>query len=282
LPTEKRNTGTISLAALHLHPVKSCRGIDVAEATVTDAGLEHDREWMVVTPEGRFVTQRECPRLATVRVALDAGALTLAAEGGGGVAVPLDLRGAPVEVTVWRDRCQAHDQGPEAARWLSEWLHRPARLVRFDPACRRLSDPAWTGGVDADNRFSDGFALLAISRASLADLNARLAVPLAMNRFRPNLELDGLPPYGEDELEDLVAGALRLRRVKPCTRCAITTTDQATGTVDGDEPLRTLKTYRWDPQLRGVTFGQNLIVVAGAGARLRAGMGLQAVVADGR
>ncbi len=270
------------LSALHLYPVKSCRGIAVAEATVTGAGLEHDREWMVVTPEGRFVTQRECPRLATVRVALNSGALTLSADGGGSVAVPPDLRGALVEVTVWRDRCRAHDQGKEAARWLSDWLGRPLQLVRFAPAQQRLSDPAWTGGLEADNRFSDGFALLAISRASLADLNARLAVPLAMNRFRPNLELEGLPPYGEDELEDLVAGALRLRRVKPCTRCAITTTDQSRGKVDGDEPLRTLKTYRWDPQLRGVTFGQNLIVVAGAGTRLRAGMELQAVAATGR
>ena len=271
--------GVVTLAALHVYPVKSCRGLAPAEARLTDAGLEHDREWMVATPEGRFVTQRECPRLATVQVALNAGALTLSADGGGKVAVPLELRGVPVEVIVWRDRCQAHDQGTEAARWLSAWLGRPVRLVRFAPAQRRLSDPAWTGGVDAENRFSDGFALLAISRASLADLNARLAVPLAMNRFRPNLELEGLPPYGEDGLEDLLAGELCLRRVKPCTRCAITTTDQSSGKVDGDEPLRTLKTYRWDTQLRGVTFGQNLIVVAGAGTRLCTGMQLQAVAA---
>jgi uncharacterized protein YcbX len=267
------------LSALHLYPVKSCRGIAVAEATVTDAGLEHDREWMVVTPEGRFVTQRECPRLATVRVALSSGALTLAAEGGGSVAVPLDFRGNPVDVTVWRDRCGAHDQGDEVARWLSEWLGRPLRLVRFESSQRRLSDPAWTGGLEAATRFSDGFALLAISRASLADLNSRLAVPLAMNRFRPNLELEGLPPYGEDDLQDLVAGPLRLRRVKPCTRCVITTTHPETGIVEGDEPLKTLKTYRWDPQLRGVTFGQNLVVVAGAGTSLRVGMELQAVTA---
>jgi hypothetical protein len=283
--TENRNTGTFTpftLAALHLYPVKSCRGIAAAEATVTDAGLEHDREWMVVTPEGRFVTQRECPRLATVRVALDAGALTLAAEGAGTVAVPLGLRGIPVEVTVWRDRCRAHDQGDEVARWLSDTLVRPLRLVRFEPSQRRLSDPAWTGGLEAATRFSDGFALLAISRASLADLNARLAVPLTMDRFRPNLELDGLPPYGEDDLQDLVSGALRLRCVKPCTRCVITTTNQATAKVEGDEPLKTLKTYRWDPQLRGVTFGQNLVVVAGAGTRLRAGMALRAVAASDR
>ena len=280
LITENRNTGTFTLAALHLYPVKSCRGIAVAEATVTDAGLEHDREWMVVTPEGRFVTQRECPRLATVRVALDAGTLTLAAEGAGTVAVPLGFRGSPVEVTVWGDRCRAHDQGDEVARWLSDTLARPLRLVRFEPSQRRLSDPAWTGGLEAATRFSDGFALLAISRASLADLNARLAVPLTMDRFRPNLELDGLPPYGEDELQDLVAGPLRLRRVKPCTRCVITTTHPETGVVEGDEPLKTLKTYRWDPQLRGVTFGQNLVVVAGAGAMLAAGLKLRAAAGN--
>jgi uncharacterized protein len=282
LITENRNTGTFTLAALHLYPVKSCRGIAVAEATVTDAGLEHDREWMVVTPEGRFVTQRECPRLATIRIGLGAGVLELAADGAGSIAVPLDLRGNPVEVTVWRDRCQAHDQGDAVARWLSDTLSRPLRLVRFEPSQRRLSDPAWTGGLEAATRFSDGFALLAISRASLADLNARLAVPLTMDRFRPNLELDGLPPYGEDDLQDLVSGALRLRRVKPCTRCVITTTNQATAKVEGDEPLKTLKTYRWDPQLRGVTFGQNLVVVAGAGTRLRAGMALRAVAASDR
>jgi len=264
----------ITLAELHLYPVKSCRGIAVADALLTAAGLEHDREWMVVTPEGRFVTQRQEPRLARVVAALDDGALTLAAAGAGSVSVPLEFRGGEVAVTVWRDRCRAFDQGEDAASWLSTFAGRPLRLVRFDPAGRRPSDTAWTGGLEAPNRFSDGFALLAISRASLEDLNARLPAPLPMNRFRPNLVLDGLPPYGEDRLTDLVAGDARLRRVKPCTRCVITTTDQATGTVAGDEPLRTLKSYRWDAALRGVAFGQNLIVVAGAGVRLRAGQEL--------
>lgn len=272
---------TVSLAALHLYPVKSCRGVAVTEAALTEAGLEHDREWMVVSPEGRFVTQRDCPRLATIGVTLRPDSLLLAADGAGSVAVPLQPGGEPIEVSVWRDRCRAHDQGAGAARWLSDVLDRQVRLVRFDPEQRRLSDRAWTGALEAANRFSDGFALLAISRASLADLNARLAAPLPMNRFRPNLELDGLPPYGEDALEDLLAGSVRLRRVKPCTRCVITTTDQSSGATAGDEPLRTLKTYRWDRELRGVTFGQNLVVVGSAGASLRIGMELQAVPADG-
>ena len=264
------------LSALHLYPVKSCRGIAVTEATVASAGLEHDREWMIVTPAGRFVTQRECPRLALIAPHLSDDALTLAAPGAGRLVVPLESCGDVRQVTVWGEHCPAFDQGEPAARWLSERLGRPLRLVRFDPSHRRLSDSTWTGGVEAPNRFSDGYPLLAISRASLDDLNARLPVPLPMDRFRPNLVLAGLPPYGEDALDDLVAGDVRLRRVKPCTRCAITTTNQATAEVEGDEPLRTLKSYRWDKALRGVTFGQNLIVVAGAGASLRTGMELRA------
>ena len=271
----------IALASLHLYPVKSCRGIAVTEATLTAAGLEHDREWMIVTPEGRFVTQREVPRLALIATELDRDALTLAAPGAGRLVVSLELSADVRQVTVWGDRCPAFDQGESAARWLTELLGRPLRLVRFDPSHRRLSDSTWTGGVEAPNRFSDGYPLLAISRASLDDLNARLPVPLPMDRFRPNLVLEGLPPYGEDAIGDLVAGDVRLRRVKPCTRCAITTTNQATAEVEGDEPLRTLKSYRWDKALRGVTFGQNLIVVAGAGAHLHAGLELRAAASPG-
>lgn len=264
----------ITITSLHVYPVKSCRGVDLDTAPLTETGLEHDREWMIVTPEGRFVTQREHPRLALIATSLDDRALHLTAPGEPGITVPFDFQGTSVEVTVWRDRCRAHDQGEVAARWLTGFLGRPLRLVRFDPAHRRPSDAAWTGGVDAVSQFSDGFPLLAISLASLADLNARLPSPLPMNRFRPNLVLDGLPPYGEDALHDLSVGRVRLRRVKPCMRCSITTTNQATGTVEGDEPLRTLKTYRWDAALRGVKFGQNLIVVTGGGERLRAGMEL--------
>jgi len=271
----------IFLAALHLYPVKSCRGIAVQEARLTAAGLEHDREWMIVTPEGRFVTQREAPRLALIATDLSQDALTLVAPGASGLVVPLDWSDDVRQVTVWGDRCPAFDQGELAARWLTGFLGRPLRLVRFDPAHRRLSNSTWTGGVEAPNRFSDGYPLLAISRASLDDLNARLSVPLPVDRFRPNLVLDGLAPYGEDEIGDLVAGDVRLRRVKPCTRCAITTTNQATAEVEGDEPLRTLKSYRWDKALRGVTFGQNLIVVAGDGARLHTGLELRAEASSG-
>jgi hypothetical protein len=174
-------------------------------------------------------------------------------------------------VTVWGDRCEAFDQGEDAAGWIGALLGREARLVRFDPAARRRSDPDWTGAVEAHTRFSDGFTLLVVSRASLGDLNSRLSAELPMERFRPNLVLDGLPAYGEDQLHEIEADGVRLRIVKPCTRCSIATTDQRTGAVAGEEPLRTLKTYRWNAQLRGVTFGQNTIVIEGAGRALGRG-----------
>ena len=265
----------VTVASLYVYPVKSCRGTELQESRLLDTGLDHDREWMVVTPEGRFLTQREEPRLARVEVGLDSRRLRLASAGQGGVDVSVESRGTSVEVVVWRDRCRALDAGDAAADWLSGVLGRSVRLVRFDATARRRSDPAWTGDVAAYSQFSDGFPLLAISRASLADLNTRLPRPLPVNRFRPNLVLDGLPPYGEDGMGDLVADGLRLRAVKPCTRCRITTTDQQTGAVDGEEPLRTLKTYRWNARLHGIAFGQNVIVVEGAGTTLRRGLELQ-------
>jgi len=187
------------------------------------------------------------------------------------VEVPLNLRGEPREVVVWRHQCMAHDQGDESARWLGELLGRPLRLVRFDPAHRRVSDPDFTGRTPGYSRFADAYALLVLSLASLADLNTRLSAALPMNRFRPNVVLEGIEPYGEDAVHEFRAGPLRLRLVKACTRCTIPTTDQWTAARDPAEPLRTLRGYRWDAALRGVTFGQNAIVVEGAGTRLRVG-----------
>lgn len=263
--------GVITLASLHTYPVKSCRGIAHSTIRLTEAGLEHDREWMFVGPGGRFVTQREIPGLARVDVELGAGTLGLSASGAGGVAVSLDFQGARAEVNVWGDIVGAFDQGEEVAAWASALFDRELRLVRFDRDARRLSSRDFTGAIEAPNRFSDGYPLLVISRASLDDLNSRLPAPLPMDRFRPNLVLEGLPPYGEDSLRDLVADGVRLRIVKPCTRCVITTTDQQTGAVAGDEPVRTLRAYRWDAGLRGVTFGQNTIVVDGVGRELSVG-----------
>jgi uncharacterized protein YcbX len=189
--------------------------------------------------------------------------------------VSLQERATRVPVVVWGDTCPAFDAGEAAAAWLLAFLRRECRLVRFDPQHRRLSARAWTGELEAENRFSDGFPVLVISQASLADLNSRLQRPLPMNRFRPNIVVEGLEAYEEDRIAELYDETMTLRLVKACTRCRITTTDQETASLDGMEPLQTLKSYRFDAQLHGVIFGQNAIVVRGAGSTLRRGQGLQ-------
>jgi len=269
-------TGTVTITQLNVYPIKSCRGIGLPAVRLSATGLEHDRQWMFVNAHGRFVTQRERPRLALVEVNLGQDEVTLAAPGMSMLRLSLSPPNAETEVVVWRDRCTALDEGDAAADWISRFLGTPHRLVRFDPLWRRLSSADWAGGVEAPNQFSDGFPLLVISQASLDDLNGRLEKPLPMNRFRPNIVVDGLHAYGEDEVYELSDDNVRLRIVKPCTRCTITTTNQLSGEVEGEEPLKTLKTYRWNADLMGVQFGQNVIIAAGQGTELRRGQTLQA------
>jgi len=251
-----------AVAGLTIYPVKSCHGISMLEARLGERGLERDREWMVVDTVGHFLSQRELPRLALITPALSDSRLELAAPGMTTCAVSLDVRGPTRSVSVWRDTVSATDEGDQVAGWLSEWLGRAARLVRFDPGTRRLCNPAYAGTSGAHTAFADAYPLLVISEASLADLNHRLAIPLPMNRFRPNLVLSGIEAYDEDHIGEIRFGRSALKLVKPCTRCRTTTTDQATAEV-GIEPLRTLALYRRNDALDGVTFGMNAIVAAG-------------------
>jgi uncharacterized protein YcbX len=270
------------ITALNVYPVKSCRGIALTQARLTETGFEHDREWLVTTPEGRFVTQRERPLLAQIETALTADRLVLRRPNGADLQLPLDMTGPEIEVTIWKDRCAAFDAGDEAAAWLTAHLDKPARLVRFDVRRKRPSETEWRQGVPAFNQFSDGYPWLLISQASLDELNTRLKQPLPMNRFRPNIVVDGLAPFGEDEVDEFVAGDVRLRAVKPCTRCAITTTDQITGERTTEEPLKTLKEFRFDRGLRGVTFGQNMVLVSGLDNELKVGQRLDVTWARDR
>ena len=272
-----------TIAALNVYPVKGCRGIGVPRARVAARGLAAtagaaivgDREFMIVDASGRFVTQREMPRLALIAERLDSEALVLSTHGASPLAVELGAsRGAPRKVTVWRSEVIAHDVGDAAARWLAAALGSDVRLVRFDPRETRLCNPEYAGDSAAHVAFADGYPVLAIGEASLADLNTRLAATgaaaLPMNRFRPNVVLAGLEAYDEDHVDTITGNGVTLKLVKPCTRCQVTTTDQDTATV-GDEPLVTLARYRMNAALGGVTFGMNAIVVGGEGRELAVG-----------
>ena len=271
---------TVSVASLHVYPIKSCGGIALAEALLVETGIEFDRAWMVVDAGGVFVTQRELPRMALIQPTLKTSEMVLRAPGMLALHVALDRVEAPVRATVWDDEVAAYDMGDLCAQWFSDFLGRPLRLVRFDPEHKRLSDRRWTGTLAAENAFSDGFPILVSSVAAIDELNRRLRAQgladVTMARFRPNLVLDGLDAHGEDALDEIAFatddGPVRIRLVKPCARCPIPDVDPVTaepGHAVGD----TLAGYRADARLAGqVTFGMNAVIVEGIERALRVGM----------
>ena len=285
---------TARIEQLLIYPVKSCAGMALPEALLTETGLDLDRAWMVVDAAGEFVSQREAPRLALVQPQLKADELVLRAPGMLALHIGIDRVESPLSVRIWDDQVPAWDLGAVAAQWISDYLAQPqpgearpsvgpCRLVRFDPAHRRLSSLKWTGGLEAPNQFSDGFPLLVLSQASLDGLNQRLQAagqaPVTMARFRPNIVLSGLQAHDEDRLAwlqlDAEGGPVRLKLVKPCPRCPIPNIDPTTALSHpavGDA----LQGYRQDARVGGaVTFGMNAIVCEGDGVLLRLGQTLQ-------
>jgi uncharacterized protein YcbX len=278
----------LRLAEIRLHPIKSCAGFAVDEAPLIETGLEYDREWMVVDAEGAFVSQREVPRMALVRTALRAGELVLRAPGMLALHLRLDAVEGDCRVRVWDDTVAAFDMGDLAAQWFSDFLGRPLRLARFDPDAVRLAERRWTGAIEARTAFADAFPLLVTSTASLAELNRRLVAadhgPVPMLRFRPNLVLDGLDDaHGEDFIDTLAIdspdGEIVLKLVKPCGRCTVPDVDPDSA-QQGHAVADTLAGYRAEPRIDGaLAFGQNAVIVAGVGHRLRAGAAVRATLA---
>lgn len=278
-----------TVTELHIYPIKSCAGIQVDEAQFLVSGLVaqgvHDREWMLVTREGQFLTQREYPRMALLTPRIDGDAVEVSAPGMPPLRLPLahDLMAAKLTVQIWDHSVEAADCGDAAAAWFADAIQGPCRLVRFRPDVHRPTSTKWTGGVPAATRFADGYPILVIGQASLDDLNARLQAagraPLPMNRFRPNLVVDGIEAFEEDYVESFTGDSLAIRPVKPCARCPIPAIDQATG-IPGPDPLDILQTYRANPRMEGaVCMGMNCIVAAGEGASLRVGQQLDTAIA---
>jgi uncharacterized protein len=275
------------IAQLFIYPIKSCGGIELKEAVLTDTGLDLDRAWMVVDEQGAFLTQRQLPRMTLIQPTLTSFDMIVKAPGMSSLKLAIDDVAAPVTVKVWEDTVKAFDMGDEAAYWFSDFLNQTVRLVRFDPAQTRLSSMKWTNGVEAKNGFDDGFAVLVTSVATLKELNDKLAAAgekaVTMARFRPNVVLTGIDAHDEDRLDTLhistQEGVAQLKHVKPCARCTIPDVDLQTG-KQGTAVADTLQSYRANPIMDGaITLGMNAIILAGEGATLRVGQAVGANVA---
>jgi hypothetical protein len=247
----------INLSSLHLYPVKSCAGITVEQWEVDAFGLRYDRRWMVATPRGRLVSQRECPSLAVVQVEIAPPHLVISAPGRPKLVTPLKpMGGRPIVTQVWEDTVFAVAPDHKADQWFSDHVGGEVMLAYLADEAVREVDPEYSpsGGRTG---FADGFPFLLIGETSLADLNGRLKIPVPMNRFRPNLVVSGSPAFAEDGWSSMRIGGIPMDVVKPCARCVVTTTDQTTGARTGYEPLRTLAGYR--RQGDGAMFGQNVV-----------------------
>ena len=273
---------------LFVYPIKSCAGVAVPEAILTETGLEFDRAWMVVDEQGEFVTQRELPRMCLVQPTLKHYEMVLRAPGMLALHIALDAVEQPCRANVWGQDCAAYDMGDVAAQWFTDFLAQDLppgraaqklRLVRFDPEHQRLSNKKWTGEIDALNQFSDGYPILVVSQAALDDLNIRLATQghaaVTMPRFRPNIVLVGLEAHDEDRVDALhigtTEGVVQLALVKPCPRCPIPNVNPSTG-VPSPEVGDTLQGYRQDARVDGaVTFGMNAVTKTGFDHVLRVG-----------
>jgi uncharacterized protein len=256
----------ITVSSLIYYPIKACRGFEVSSAQVERRGFEHDRRMMVVTPEGDHLTQREYPRLAWVTPTLKDDTLTLSAPGFDSLQLMIRKTGTTQSVNIWQSKgVRAIDQGEEAAGWFSDWLGASVRLVHIAEGIQRKVNEEYAVHEDDHTGFADGYPILLISEASLQDLNTRLATPVPMNRFRPNLVVSGCEPYAEDTWNKIKIGDVELAVVKPCPRCVVTTIDKAT-LEQSKEPLKTLSKYRRHEL--GAIFGQNVIPLHTGSLRL--------------
>ncbi len=255
---QKVRFGTVSVFDMHvselnIYPIKSMKGISLRSAVVERRGLEFDRRWVLVDADGNFLTQRELPKMATVKVSLWGDSLDVSANGSGTLRIEPLFDGPRLATAVWDRVGDAIPYDVETNEWFSDVLGTEVELrYMADDAGRPVK--AVNSEASDKTGFADAYPLLLANEASMADLNARIAegragetpaLPaLPLNRFRPNLVVSGAEAWAEDGWSRIRVGEAVFRVVKPSDRCVVTTIDQAKGESGGKEPLKTLATFR--------------------------------------
>ena len=248
----------LTVSELYIYPVKSLAGIAVDSAQLTNRGFQHDRRLMLVDHQYRFLTQREYPQMALLQPVLDPSGLFIHHKQHSfpPLFIPLLPAGTDrVQVQIFDDHCAALLHDAAVSEWFSKALGVGCHLAYMPDDSIREVDHRYASQHEITS-FTDGYPTLLIGQASLDDLNARLAIPLPMNRFRPSIVFEGGAAFMEDELGKFFINGIAFTAVKPCARCTITTINQ--DTAEGSkEPLKTLSSYR--KKNNKILFGQNLL-----------------------
>ena len=264
------------VSELYVYPIKSCQGIRLKQAEVTPKGFLWDREMMVVTRRGKFLTQRQFPQLAKAQITLDGDRIFLSTEDNSlpTLTFTASLQGAEIAVEIWRDNTVGIDQGDEVAAWFHRLLEldkdKECRLVRQSAKHIRKVRHKLSFKEENPVSFADGYPCMLTATESLAELNRRIAETyqeaapiIPMDHFRPNIVVETETAFEEDNWKVIQLGNIKFAVVKPSSRCIITTIDQKKGTKHLlKEPLRTLGSFRQFGD-QGVMFGENMVPYTG-------------------
>ncbi len=273
----------ITVSELTIYPVKALRGIALQQSLLTTQGLQHDRRWMVVRENGRFVTQRDLAALALIDTRLENAGVILAREGYGSILLPFEQQvGSAISSRVWDDAVETTDEGDEVARWLTTATQskQPLRIVRMAAGFKRQHSAADRFGVENGTLFADGSPYLLANQQSLEALNVALQArghdTVPMNRFRPNIVVQGLPAFSERKTDSLAHESYAFSLRDACERCVVPTIDQATAIRNPQhEPFKTLADINPMPGKRTPAFAENSVLLRGKGQTIRVGDILQ-------
>ena len=254
----------LKLSEIYIYPIKSLGGIRLEKSNITTRGLEHDRRFMLVDENGRFLSQREYPQLAIFQTEIEGDFLAITNKKSN-TSLRISLQYSilhsfshSIIVQIWDDETSAIEVNSEASNWFTQALGIPTRLVYMPEESLRKTDAQYSLTGEEITSFSDGYPILIIGQSSLNDLNSRLENPVNINRFRPNFVFTNGEPFEEDAWHEFTVGNVRFFGVKPCARCIMTTIDQETGEKKGKEPLLTLNKYR--KAGNRILFGQNALI----------------------
>ena len=248
----------MKVSALYIYPIKSLQGVSLTEANVREKGFQYDRRWMIIDSSGEAITQRTHTQLSQIRLSMEKDQIILSHKDMADLTIPLILtEGKAMEAVVWGDKVKSIAASDEVNEWFTAVVNEPCKLVFMPEEAARPVDTSRAKNGEQVS-FADGYPYLIIGQASLDDLNARMDKALPMNRFRPNIVVEGTKPYEEDEWGEIQIGEVKFRVTHPCKRCVFTTVDQDTGTK-GAEPLKTLSAYRREG--KSVIFGVNTLAL---------------------
>ena len=252
----------MKISQINVYPIKSLGGFSVNSVQVERRGLQHDRRWMLVDKDNKFLTQREFPKMATLRVEIYDYNLSVSENSTNRIEIPFTVQNAEkARVKIWSSVCAAEVYDQKINDWFSDALQTDCKLVKMPEETKRKVSYFYAVRKDDHVSFADAYPFLIIGENSLRDLNDKLETPVEMNRFRPNFVVENSDAFAEDVWKKIKIGATIFHAVKPCARCVITTINQETGEKCGVEPLKTLAAYRIPKRSvkKKILFGQNLI-----------------------